>query len=203
MGNVMALVFEPEDLVYDATERLIRIFAIDGPTPIPCAVSRAALIALEDDALAGPHAMAVTYQRNRGLIHEIAERKYQAGQFESGGSVVIRLVDIADRLEGPTRPPADAGTALDFHRTTVSGRTMASASTIPGTRRYSPTNTNRSRVLKAKLFGELRRNTLSCCWRIRISASSSTLERHKLFSADHSNTTTSAIAPKLHPIRLG
>ena len=31
-------------------------------------------------------------------------------------------------------------------RTTVSGRTMASASTMPGARRYSPTNTNRSKV---------------------------------------------------------
>jgi len=104
----MALVFEPERLIYDATERLIRIFAIDGPRAISCAVSKAALIALEDDALAGPHAMAITYRRNRSLIREIAERKYQAGQFESCGSVVIRLVDIADRLEGPTRPPADS-----------------------------------------------------------------------------------------------
>jgi len=103
----MALVFEPERLIYDATERLIRIFAIDGPTLIPCAVSRAALIALEDDALAGPHAMAITYRRNRSLIQEIAERKYQAGQLESCGSVVIRLVDIADRLEGLTPSPAD------------------------------------------------------------------------------------------------
>jgi hypothetical protein len=103
----MALIFEPERLVYDAGERLIRIFAIDGPRSIPCAVSRAALIALEDDALAGPHAMATTYRRNRSLIHEIAERKYQAGQFESSGSVVIRLVDIADRLETPAPSPAD------------------------------------------------------------------------------------------------
>ena len=46
----MALVFEPEGLIYDATERLIRIFAIDGPRAISCAVSKAALIALE-----GPH----------------------------------------------------------------------------------------------------------------------------------------------------
>jgi hypothetical protein len=107
MGNVMALVFEPERLIYDASERLIRIFAIDGPRPIPCAVSRAALIALEDDALAGPHAMAITYRRNRSLIHEIAERKYRAGQFESCGSIVIRLVDIADCLEGPSPSPAD------------------------------------------------------------------------------------------------
>ena len=104
----MALIFEPERLIYDATERLIRIFAVDGPRLIPCAVSRAALIALEDDALAGPHAMAITYRRNRSLIHEIAERKYRAGQFESSGGVVIRLVDIADCLEGPTPPPADS-----------------------------------------------------------------------------------------------
>jgi hypothetical protein len=103
----MALVFEPERLIYDATERLIRIFAIDGPRAISCAVSKAALIALEDDALAGPHAMAITYRRNRSLIQEIAERKYKAGQFESSGNVVVRLVDIADRLEGPAPSPAD------------------------------------------------------------------------------------------------
>ena len=113
----MALVFEPERLIYDASERLIRIFAIDGPKLIACAVSKAALIALEDDALAGPHAMAITYRRNRGLIHEIAERKYRAGQFEPGGSVVIRLVDIADHLEGPTRPPADSDRRVGESRT--------------------------------------------------------------------------------------
>jgi hypothetical protein len=104
----MVLTFEPERLIYDATERLIRIFAIDGPTPIPCAVSRAALVALEDDALARLHAMTITYRRNRHLIREIAERKYQAGQFESCGSVVIRLVDISDHLEGPAPPPVDS-----------------------------------------------------------------------------------------------
>jgi hypothetical protein len=77
MGKtIMAPIFESERLIYDATERLIRIFAIDGARPIPCAVSRAALIALEDNALAGPHAMAITYRRNRNYIREIAERKY-------------------------------------------------------------------------------------------------------------------------------
>ena len=103
----MTLIFEPERVIYDATERVIRIFAIDGPNPISCAVLKAALIALEDDAQAGPHAMAITYRRNRSLIQEIAERKYQAAQFESGGSIVIRLVDIADRLESPAPSPAD------------------------------------------------------------------------------------------------
>src|ERR1700746_2235646 len=104
----MALVFVPERPIYRATERLIRIFAIDGPRAISCAVSKAALIALEDDALAGPHAMAITYRRNRTDIREVAQEKFRAGQFESWGSVVIRLVAIAARLDGPTRPPADS-----------------------------------------------------------------------------------------------
>jgi hypothetical protein len=80
---------------------------------------------------------------------------------------------------------------------------MASASTIPGTRRYSPTNTKRSRVLKANLLGEVRRNKLTCCRRIRISASSRSLERNKLVSADHSNVKTSTIEAEHHLIRSG
>jgi hypothetical protein len=38
--------------------------------------------------------MAITYRRNRKLIHEIVERKYLAGQFKSGGSVIVRLEDV-------------------------------------------------------------------------------------------------------------
>src|SRR6266403_3694124 len=86
-------------------------------------------------------------------------------------------------------------------RTTVSGRTMDSASTMPGRRRYSPTNTNRSKVPKTNLFGEVRRSTLICCRRTRISASSLTLERNKLVSSDHSSTRTSTIGHEHHPIR--
>ena len=86
-------------------------------------------------------------------------------------------------------------------RTTVSGRTMASASTMLGARRYSPTNTNRSKVPKTNLFGELRRSTLICCRRTRISASSRPLERNKLVSAVHSSMRTSTIGHEHHPIR--
>ena len=129
----MALVFEPEGLIYDATERLIRIFAIDGPRPIPCAVSKAALIALEDDALAGPHAMAITYRRNRNFIREIAKRKYRAGQFESCGSIVIRLMDVAGRPEGAAPSPADPVQALwRSTRTLPSASRPESAQPKPG-----------------------------------------------------------------------
>ncbi len=50
--------------------------------------------------------------------------------------------------------------------------------TMPGTRRYSPTKTNRSKVPKTNRFREVRRSTLICCRRTRISASSLTLERN-------------------------
>ena len=90
----MALAFEPDRVVYDDGERVIRIFALDGLKLVRCAVSKAALVALEDDALAGPHAMAITYQRNRSLIQAIARRKYLIRDFEGDNSVVVRLGDI-------------------------------------------------------------------------------------------------------------
>jgi hypothetical protein len=52
---------------------MIRIFALDGLQLLHCAVSKAALVALEDDALDGPHAMAETYRRNQALVQEIAK----------------------------------------------------------------------------------------------------------------------------------
>ena len=86
-------------------------------------------------------------------------------------------------------------------RTTVSGRTMASASKMPGARRYNPTNTNRSKVRKTGLFGDLRRSTLICCRRTRISASSRTLERISLVSGVYSSMKISTIGLERHPIR--
>ena len=100
----MALAFEPDRVMYDDRERMIRILALDGLQPVRCAVSRAALVALEDDALAGPYAMAITYRRNRSLVQEIARRKYLARRFEGGDTIVVRLDDINAQLED--RPTA-------------------------------------------------------------------------------------------------
>jgi hypothetical protein len=91
----MSLTFEPESIAYDRAEGLMRFSAADGAVLIRCGVSIAALAQLEDDALAGPEAMVITYHRNRELIQDILERKYQARQFESGGSVIVRLEDVA------------------------------------------------------------------------------------------------------------
>jgi len=101
----MALVFEPGRVVYDPNDRVLRLFATDGLMLVKCAISKAALAALEDDALAGPHAMAATYRRNRDQIQEIADRKYRNRQFESG-AVVVRLQDLTNLQDALGHPIA-------------------------------------------------------------------------------------------------
>ena len=101
----MALVFEPDRVAYDPNDRLLRLFATDGLMLVKCAISEAALAALEDDALTGPDAMAETYRRNRDQIHEIADRKYRNRQFESG-AVVVRLEDLTNLQDAVGHPIA-------------------------------------------------------------------------------------------------
>ena len=90
----MALRFEPDRVVYDPQEGLLRLFATDGALLVRCAVSKAALAALEDDALGSLDLLIATYRRNRKQLQAIAQRKYQHRECEPGGNVVIRLDDI-------------------------------------------------------------------------------------------------------------
>ena len=98
---------EADRVIYNAAEGLMHFSLASGPMPVECAISKAALAALEDDALAGADAMEVTYRRLREFIHEIAERKHRARQFELGGRVVVRLEDIIALLPQP-KSPAEA-----------------------------------------------------------------------------------------------
>ena len=96
-GHV-TLRFEPDRVMYDDSERMIRIFALDGLQLVCCAVSKAALAALEDDALAGPRAMPITYRRNQSLLQAIAKRKYLARHSEVGNAIVVRVDDVNAQL---------------------------------------------------------------------------------------------------------
>jgi hypothetical protein len=89
----MALTFEPERIVYDTEEELLRFFATEDVLLIRCAVSKATLAALEDSALTDPDMIVMAYRRNRELIRDIVERKYRARRFETGG-IVVRLQDL-------------------------------------------------------------------------------------------------------------
>ena len=104
----MALIFEPHRVAYDPDGYLLRLFATDGLMLVRCAVSKAALAALEDDALAGPEAMAETYRRNAEQIQEIANRKYLNRQWENGGLVVVRFEDVTNLQNAQGQPAAAA-----------------------------------------------------------------------------------------------
>ena len=85
---------ESDQVSYDEERHLLRFSASEGRTAISCAISKAALAILEDDALAGPHAMVITFRRNRERIQAIAMRKYHNRCIEDGEIVVVRRDDI-------------------------------------------------------------------------------------------------------------
>jgi hypothetical protein len=91
----VALTFRRDKILYDRPKGLMRFTAFEGSERVECAISVWALAALEDEALEGGAAMAATYRRNRGIIQEAAERKHRKGQFESDGSVIVRVPDVA------------------------------------------------------------------------------------------------------------
>ena len=90
----MTLRFEPDQVLYEPEGRLLRLFATDGKMLVRCAISKAALTALEDDALGGPDAMITTYRRNKEHIQAIAQRKYRRRWFEPSGDLIVRLEDV-------------------------------------------------------------------------------------------------------------
>jgi hypothetical protein len=65
------------------------------------------------------------------------------------------------------------------HRTTVSGRTMASASRAFGNRRQTRPRINLSTAKNDIRFGLPRRNTMICCLSTRTSASSAARDRNR------------------------
>lgn len=90
----MSLVFEPDRVAYDPERQALRLFATDDLRLVYCGVSRAALAALEDDALAGPHAMAMTYRRHKQRIRSLALRKYLERAYEGRGIIIVRKGDL-------------------------------------------------------------------------------------------------------------
>lgn len=90
----MSLVFEPDRVAYDPERQALRFLAMDESRLVYCAISKAALVALEDDALGGPHAMATTYRRHREQIRGLALRKYLQRNYEGRGIIIVRKEDL-------------------------------------------------------------------------------------------------------------
>src|SRR5262245_45715879 len=92
--TAMALNFEPDRIVYDPEESLMRFFATERGTLVRCGISTVALAALEDSALGGADEIVSSFFRHRDFIQDSAECKYRARRFETGGNVVVRLQDL-------------------------------------------------------------------------------------------------------------
>jgi hypothetical protein len=90
----VALTFEPEEIGYDPSEKLMRFCAADGPFPVRCGVVAEVLAALQDDASSGLEPMLATYVRQKKFIQDILARKYRAGLLERDGGVIVHLVDL-------------------------------------------------------------------------------------------------------------
>jgi hypothetical protein len=90
----MAPTFQPEQVVYDLEQGVMYFWGTAGGVPLRCGIAVAVLVALEGKSPTGLEVMVATYLRNRQRVHEIIERKYRAGQFEIGDSVVVRLEDL-------------------------------------------------------------------------------------------------------------
>ena len=85
-------------------------------------------------------------------------------------------------------------------RITVSGRTIASASYILGNSRQTPRNISRSTEMKGSLLGRVRRSTLICCLKTRISASSATRDRSRSITIPKISLHKSNIEQQHRPI---
>lgn len=73
----------------------MRFFATEGGALNRCGISIAALAKLEANALGGADEIVTCFFKHRDLFPDIAERKYRARRFETGGSVIVRLQDLA------------------------------------------------------------------------------------------------------------
>jgi len=84
----------------------------------------------------------------------------------------------------------------------MSGLIIASAARTSGNSRQRPTKINRSVLLKAGLFGPVRRRTLICWRSTRFSASSADLEQNRPTSAHQISLQTSLIPHSINRFAL-
>jgi len=92
----MTPTLELEQLMYDLEQGMMYFSGTVAEVPVRCGIAVAVLVALEGGSPTGLEVMVATYLRNQQRVHEIIARKYRAGQFEIGDSVVVRLEDLDD-----------------------------------------------------------------------------------------------------------
>lgn len=92
----MTLSFKPDRAVYDPSRGVIRFFATDGALLVNCAVSKSALIVLDDGVAPGGAVLERIYERHRERIQEVANRKHRARQLEQDGMIIVHRRDLTN-----------------------------------------------------------------------------------------------------------
>ena len=92
----MPLSFKPDRAVYDPTRGVMRFFATDGPLLVNCAISKNALIVLDDGSLRGGGVLERIYERHRERIQALAERNYRLRKREKDGTIIVRRKDLTN-----------------------------------------------------------------------------------------------------------
>jgi hypothetical protein len=92
----MTLSFKPDRAVYDPSRGVIRFFATDGALLVNCAVSKSALIVLDDGVAPGGAVLERIYERHRERIQEVANRKHRKRQLEQDGMIIVHRRDLTN-----------------------------------------------------------------------------------------------------------
>jgi hypothetical protein len=87
----MALTFENEGVVYDPEEELLHFFAAEGVLLVRCGISKAALAALQDEALTDPDTIVTAHV-------EYPDRRLRLTRAHRAGSAASRLEDAEATL---------------------------------------------------------------------------------------------------------
>lgn len=92
----MPLTFLEQPGTWDGFQKAVGFAAIDGDTPVTCAVSREALEDLARKVDLSPGACVATFERHRAAIERKAVALYDSGRVRVGAIVLIKASRIPD-----------------------------------------------------------------------------------------------------------
>jgi hypothetical protein len=105
----MSLSFTPSATVFDPDLDALRILALDGQRLVFCAIRRRTLDRLEAPEPQGGTATLLRFYRTHApLLQAVAAWKYDTGQRDAEGRVIIEPEDLAAHCSLRSRPLLDA-----------------------------------------------------------------------------------------------
>lgn len=89
------LTFDARKAMYDGDRDIVRFWAADGEKRVPCGVTHEALADYTRSVVGGRDASVALYRTHAAKVHDVAQRKYRAGQLEPDGGILVMSADLA------------------------------------------------------------------------------------------------------------